>query len=74
MELSSMLVKKFILHIIQFDNVEDILEEYETQSEKGYVFERLFDIVIKFGFCKEFPNSEYVHLTGNANNGKLKKL
>ncbi len=31
-------------HIINFDNVDNILEKYETQSKKGFVFERLFDI------------------------------
>lgn len=37
----------------------------------GYIFERLFDVVIKFGFCDIFPNSEYIHLIGNSNNAKF---
>ena len=40
-------IKQFISHIIQFNNVSDILNTYETQSEKGFIFERIFDIVIK---------------------------
>ena len=32
---------------IGFDNIDDILENCKIQSEKGFVFERLFDIVIK---------------------------
>jgi 16S rRNA G966 N2-methylase RsmD len=67
-------IKEFIEYIITFENVDDILDEYETQSEKGFIFERLFDIVIKFGFCDIFSNTEYDHLMGNTNNGKLKIL
>ena len=62
----------FIDYIIKFNNIDDILDTYNTQSEKGFVFERLFDIIIKFGFCDIFTN--YYHLIGNVNNGKLKIL
>jgi hypothetical protein len=67
-------IKDFIDYIISFDNIDDILEKYKTQSEKGFIFERLFDIVIKFGFCDIFTNSYFNHLIGNSNNGKLKNL
>jgi hypothetical protein len=66
--------KSFINYIITFDNIYDILNNYKTQSEKGFIFERLFDIVIRFGFCDIFTNSNYNHLIGNSNNGKLKNL
>ena len=68
-----MIIKHFINYIITRNSVDDILESYETQSEKGYVFERLYDIVIKFGFCDIF-NNNYDHLIGNTNNGRLKVL
>jgi adenine specific DNA methylase Mod len=42
--------KNFIDNIITFDNIEDVLNNCKTHSEKGFVFERLFDIIIKFGF------------------------
>lgn len=67
-------IKTFIEFIVNFDNVGDILKTYKTQSEKGFIFERLYDIIIKFGFCNLFPNSEYEHLIGNVNTGLLKKL
>jgi len=67
-------IKSFIDHSIKFNNVSDILAKCKTLSEKGFIFERLFDIVIKFGFCDVFPNSDYSHLSGNVNNGKLKIL
>ena len=67
-------IEQFINYIITFDNITDILEECNTQSEKGFVFERLWDVCIKFGFCDIFPNSKFNHLIGNSNNGKLKKL
>ena len=50
------------IYIITFDN---ILENCKTQSEKGFIFERLFDI---------FNNSNFNHLSGNSNNAKLKIL
>jgi len=67
-------IRDFINYIITFDNIDDILEKYKTQSEKGIIFERLFDVVIKFGFCDVFKNTEYIHLIGNSNNGKPKIL
>ena len=69
---TNMKIKDFIDYIITFDNVDDILENCKTHSEKGFIFERLFDIVIKFGFCDVFTNSYYNHLSGNSNNAKLK--
>jgi len=41
-------IKYFINYIICFDNIDDILENNKTQSEK------IFNIVIKFGFCDIF--------------------
>uniref|UniRef100_A0A6C0H8F7 Helicase ATP-binding domain-containing protein n=1 Tax=viral metagenome TaxID=1070528 RepID=A0A6C0H8F7_9ZZZZ len=67
-------ILKFIEYIITFDNIDDILDTYKIQSEKGYIFEKLFDIIIKFGFCDIFTNSNYYHMIGNSNNAKLKKL
>ena len=71
---TNMNIKDFIDYIITFDDVDDILENCKTQSEKGFIFERLFDIVIKFGFCDVFINSNFNHLYGNSNNAKLKIL
>ena len=67
-------IRDFIKHIVAFDSVDDILKSCGTQSEKGCVFEKLFDVVIKFGFCDAFPNSEFEHLVGNSNDAKLKVL
>ena len=67
-------IKYFINYITKFNDVYDILNECELDSEKGFIFERLFDVVIKFGFCDKFKKSEFDHLIGNSNNGKLKIL
>ena len=67
-------IKEFIEYILDFENVNDILDTCELQSDKGFIFERLFDIVIKFGFCDIFNNKDFTHLIGNSNNGKLKPL
>ena len=74
MNFTNMNIKDFIDYIITFDNIDDILDNCKTQSEKGFIFERLFDIVIKFGFCDVFTNSNFNHLSGNSNNAKLKIL
>ena len=74
MKFTNINVKNFINYIINFDNVDNILSNCSTQSEKGYIFERLFDVVIKFGFCEKFENSQFNHLVGNSNNAKLKTL
>ena len=64
----------FIKEIIKYDTIDEILNKCETQSKKGFVFERLYDIIIKFGFCDKFNNFKYKHLKGNSNNGKLKEI
>lgn len=74
MDFTNMNIKDFINYIITFDSVDDILDTCKRQSDKGFVFERLFDIVIKFGFCDIFTNSNFNHLIGNSNNAKLKIL
>ena len=67
-------VKDFINKIIEYDNIDDILDQYKSHSDKGFIFERLFDIIIKFGFCTIFPNSLFTHKIGNTNKGKLRDL
>ena len=74
MTFANMNISDFIDHIINYDNVDDILNTCKTQSDKGFVYERLWDICIKFGFCSIFPNSEFLHKIGNMNEGKLKNL
>jgi site-specific DNA-methyltransferase (adenine-specific) len=74
MSFTNMSIKDFIDYIITFDNIDNILENCKTLTEKGFIFERLFDIVIKFGFCNIFTNTNFNHLIGNSNNAKLKIL
>ena len=74
MDFTKMTVGNFIGDFIKYNNIDDILDTCETQGNKGNIFERIGDIVIKFGFCEIFSNSQFSHMIGNANNGKLKKL
>ena len=46
----------------------------ETQSKRGNLFEKVCDIIIKFGFYSKLPNDIYVHYQGNINTCKLKKV
>jgi len=68
-------IKSFINWIITKNNIKEIIDEFEEQSDKGYVFERLFDLVIKFGYCDIFkPNNNFNHIISNVNNGVLDYL
>jgi hypothetical protein len=42
MNFTNMNIKNFIDYIITFNNIDDILENCKTQSDKGFIFERLF--------------------------------
>lgn len=74
MSFSGMDIDEFINYIITFDNIDNILESCKNQVEKGFIFERLWDVIIKFGFCEHFQKSIFTNLTGNMNNGNLKLL
>ena len=74
MDFTDIRLDEFINNIIKCNSIDDILDKCKTQSLKGFVFERLWDIIIKFGFCPIFSNSKFIHKIGNANNGKLKTL
>lgn len=64
----------FVEKIRTYDNIGGILAEYDDKSMKGFVYERLWDLMIKFGFCSYFPNSKYSHYIGNTNTANLKKM
>jgi len=74
MDFTNTNLNEFIKNIIKCNSIDDILDKCKTQSIKGFVFERLYDIIIKFGFCPHFPNSLFSHKIGNSNNAKLKNL
>ena len=46
----------------------------EIQSKRGNVIEKLWDVIIKFGYCTHLPNDTYDHYEGNMNTCKLKKV
>ena len=74
MSFSKINIKKFITNITAFDSIDSVLDSCKNQSEKGYTYERIWDICIKFGFCNHFQNPEFSHMIGNMNNGNLKRL
>ena len=67
-------LNEFVKFIKEQDDVDDILCECKNESERGFVYERLWDIMIKCGYCNLFKKSKYDHMVGNANNGKVKLL
>ncbi len=52
--MSSIKLIDFIKDIIDCDSIDSIIDKYDEQSMKGFVYERLWDLVIKFGFCDKF--------------------
>jgi len=46
----------------------------ETQSKRGNLYEKVWDIIIKFGFYPILSNDIYDHYDGNINTCKLKKV
>uniref|UniRef100_A0A6C0E7W7 Helicase ATP-binding domain-containing protein n=1 Tax=viral metagenome TaxID=1070528 RepID=A0A6C0E7W7_9ZZZZ len=72
--MKNMNVENFIKYIITLDSVDSILDICKNQTEKGVIYERLWDVCIKFGFCNIFEKSDFTHMIGNMNNGNLKPL
>ena len=74
MDFTDIRLDEFINNIIKCNSIDDILDKCKTQSLKGFVFERLWDIIIKFGFCPIFSNSKFIHKIGNVDDCSLKNL
>jgi hypothetical protein len=72
--IKNMYISEFIKHIIKFNNIDSILDTCKNQSKKGFIYERIWDICIKFGFCNHFQQCDFTHMIGNMNNGSLKTL
>lgn len=64
----------FIQYITKFKSVDDILSTCKNQAEAGFIFERLWDIIIKFGYCDKFQGPEFKHMIGNVNTCSIKQL
>jgi len=69
-----MSVNDFNNKLIEYNSIDEILNLCEKQGNKGNIFERIGNTTIKTGFWDKFPNSQFSHMIGNVNNGKLKKL
>jgi len=46
----------------------------ETQSKRGNLYEKMWDIIIRFGCCEMFPNDSYTHVYGNINTCNMKRV
>jgi len=66
---SNTLLIDFIKLFDKYDSIEAILKKCKDKSEKGFVYECLWNLVFKFGCHPLFPNKDYNHLSGNINNG-----
>ena len=55
-------------------SVMELIQQPDDYSKSGNIYEKLWDIVIKFGFCPELPNDVFDNYEGNVNEAKLKKV
>jgi superfamily II DNA or RNA helicase len=67
-------LKEFVMSFTKYNDVYAVLDEFKSQSTKGFVYERLWDLVIKFGCCDVFQNDDYEHRDGNFNTAKTKSV
>ena len=51
-----------------------ILSFTKQQSKKGNIYEKVWDLIIKCGFCSLLPNNIYDHYEGNINTCNIKKV
>ena len=71
---------ELIENIKKYNSVDELLQSVEgkspaeKQSKRGNVFEKIWDIIIKSGFCPILPNDIYDHYEGNINKCMLKKI
>ena len=63
---------EFIKNIVNFNNIYELIDSEKLNNKKGFIFERICDLLIKFGFTNEFPNDRFKHKIGNI--CKLKTL
>jgi hypothetical protein len=64
-----------LLEMIKNHNtVKSLLDKFPTYSEKGNIYEKLWDLVIKFGCFDKYPNNSNDHYKGNINTCKLVKV
>ena len=73
MQYTGITLDKFICDIIECDSITEIIATCSDSIEKGFVFERLLDIITKFGFNEKFVDNRdrYDNLVGNMNKGEL---
>lgn len=55
-------------------SVKELIDHYTEQGKKGNLYEKIWDIIIKFGFCPELSNDVYDNYEGNINTCNLKKV
>ncbi len=74
MNFTNTTIEDFIEIIRKYEDIQEILNLSDDVREQGFIYERLWDICIKFGCCELFTNQQYKHLIGNVNEGKLHEL
>lgn len=69
-------VGELIEYLKTVDDVETLIKSvYSVPSYQGGLYERVWDIIVKFGCCDKFSNNEYYQMEGNIGvSGNPKEL
>ena len=68
-----MQLKQFIEIIHKYDCITDIIDAFSIINP-GWIFETLWDLIFKFGYCDQFPRDIFINLIGNFNKLELVNL
>ena len=62
-----------LLKKIKNNSFNELLNKHnDNYSKKGYLYEKLWDIIIKCGY--HFSNLDYIHMDGNINTCKMNEI
>lgn len=60
--------------LLQSNTIDEVLAKFGSDQEKGWVFEAITDLFIKFGCFEQYSNDKFYHLIGNFDLATLTKL
>jgi hypothetical protein len=64
-----------LLELIKNSNsFSELITHGNTQSKKGYLYEKIWDILIKMGLFTQLSSTQYHHYTGNVNTCRVKQV
>ncbi len=60
--------------VVGVESIDEILNLAGDNKERGFLYESIVNMIIKFGFFEKFGKDEYDNLDGNFNTGELIRI